>query len=517
MRTVVDQNHMLGDRARTALPYAAIVAVAALLMLPAFAAPVKLHDSFWIDWVWADQFTAQLREGVLYPRWLPQSHGGLGSPVFYYYPPLAFYVTGVFGLLGFSTYASILAAAFAALAASGAAMHLWLKGWARRPLLGAILFMAAPYHLLDFYGRGALAEFTAILFIPLVALGLRRVSEGRSGALLAISYAALTASHLPVALLVSLFFVGPYALYLARLKPPALLPFGGSLALGIGLAAIYLVPALALDAHRDAAQLWAREELRTGYWALLNPDWSHGMKTVIALLTAAIVLPALAAAAVQRSGWAAYALGICAISAGLAPGLWSLPLLESVQFPYRALPLAEFALATALASIAWTRLATSLTLFPAILLSFFYLTAPAPRAPRFSYDWMAANHPDVPEYLPRGARPYSVPSNWALETAERNPEPRSSGGVTVEPVFYFPAWRVRCAGGPAETFPSPEERLLSYRGANCERRLGVTAAEQIGAALSALSLALVLFLGLRRLRWRVRRARPGPDFRPDFA
>ena len=59
---------------------------------------MMLHDSFWIDHVWASQFTALLREGVIYPRWLPWSHEGLGSPVFYYYPPLAFYLTGAFGL-----------------------------------------------------------------------------------------------------------------------------------------------------------------------------------------------------------------------------------------------------------------------------------------------------------------------------------------------------------------------------------------------------------------------------------
>ena len=43
------------------LPYLAIAAFALLLTLPAILAPVKLHDSFWIDWVWTDQFAGQLR------------------------------------------------------------------------------------------------------------------------------------------------------------------------------------------------------------------------------------------------------------------------------------------------------------------------------------------------------------------------------------------------------------------------------------------------------------------------
>src|SRR5882762_6415994 len=90
----------------------AIVSVATLLTLPAAVTAPRLNDSFWIDWVWLDQFAEQLRHGVLYPRWLPLSHGGLGSPVFYYYPPLAFYLASIFVLVGLSIYGSIIAAFF---------------------------------------------------------------------------------------------------------------------------------------------------------------------------------------------------------------------------------------------------------------------------------------------------------------------------------------------------------------------------------------------------------------------
>ena len=41
--------------------------------------PIKLYDSFWIDWVWVDRFRDQLRHGVLYPRWLPASHAASGA------------------------------------------------------------------------------------------------------------------------------------------------------------------------------------------------------------------------------------------------------------------------------------------------------------------------------------------------------------------------------------------------------------------------------------------------------
>ena len=82
-----------GHRLRHVSVYLLFVAVAALLMLPAVLGPSMLYDSFIISWVWANQFTSEIARGNLYPRWLPLSNSGLGSPVFYYYPPIAFYVT----------------------------------------------------------------------------------------------------------------------------------------------------------------------------------------------------------------------------------------------------------------------------------------------------------------------------------------------------------------------------------------------------------------------------------------
>src|SRR5438309_3636359 len=167
------------EQARVAYPLLAFLGF--LLVLPANAGPPLLHDSFAIDWVWADQFTAELARGVAYPRWLPLSDVGLGAPVFYYYPPLAFYLSGLFGLVGLSTYATVIAAFAAGFAASGIACWHWLKGRCNHPLLGAIFFMAAPYHLMDYSLRGALAESVAIALIPIIAIGLRMIIDVRGG------------------------------------------------------------------------------------------------------------------------------------------------------------------------------------------------------------------------------------------------------------------------------------------------------------------------------------------------
>jgi 6-pyruvoyl-tetrahydropterin synthase related domain len=481
-------------------PYLAIAAFALLLTLPAILAPIKLHDSFWIDWVWTDQFAAQLRAGILYPRWLPASHDGLGAPVFYYYPPLSFYPAGLLAALGASPYAAIVATFGLGFAGSGAAMYRWAEGWTNHPLAAALLFMAAPYHLVDFYGRGALAEFCAIAFIPLLALGLKRVSEGRGIALLAVAYAAMIATHLPLALLASLFLILPYALVLSRRRPRALPGFAPPLALGIGLAAIYLIPALALERYRDAAVLWSDQVLRPDHWLLVNgirSDPLTGMGLISLKVIAVIALPALFLALRRRSGWAGYAIACCLVVAGLLPFFWSLPLIRSVQFPFRALPFAEFGLATALALAPRGERIAALLALPALALSAIFLLSPAPGGAPVALAELAGRHPDVPENLPPGARPYSWPSRWALDLAERHRSVIRQGDVTVEPLFYFPAWRVTCAGGEVEPFPDPATGLLAHRGTECRATLGWTAPEKAGAALSLLALLLLLALLFR--------------------
>src|ERR1041385_8105686 len=77
---------------RGLVAYPVLLALALALVMRLGLGPTGIHDSLSIYWIWADQFTPALAHGNLYPRWMPASDAGLGTPVFYYYPPLAFYV-----------------------------------------------------------------------------------------------------------------------------------------------------------------------------------------------------------------------------------------------------------------------------------------------------------------------------------------------------------------------------------------------------------------------------------------
>lgn len=483
----------------------ALTTAAIVVFLPALLGRQRLNESFWIDWVWLDQFARELALGTFYPRWLPLSHGGLGSPVFYYYPPLGFYLGAAFVFAGASIYGAVVSTFIAASVLSGVGAYFWLNGQSRSPLVGAILFVIAPYHVFDFYFRGALAEAVGIAAIPFVMLGLRGIEEQRASgiAVTALAYAALICSHLPLALLASVFLVGPYVVWRGYKAPRELPPMAAGLAIGLALACIFVVPALGLERYRDVAAIWGGRTFQPKNWTFWNPEVLTGVYLVILGIGAALLIPAIGLILRTRSRWAAYAAMCILLGIGVLPMLWSIPGLRLVQFPFRIMPLAEFGLATACAQADWTRRKLGEFLAPVLIATAFVTTARMAPDP-VSIAQLAQLHPDVPENLPPGERPYSWPSNWALEIADSHRQAQFFGGVTTEPLFYFPAWRVECSGTPVATFPAPETQLLAYRGKDCPRTLTLTTPERIGSAISLLGLLALIGVSAIGLRRRLR-------------
>lgn len=448
-----------------------------------------VHDGWWIDIVWADQFADRLRQGTLYPRWLPRSFEGLGAPVFYFYPPTSFYLTAVFQLAGLSPYFALLAAFFVIIASGAVAAWYWLRGWTYRPLLGALFVLAAPYHLCDFYRRGALAETAAVALLPLVAIVLRRSAEQRRFGWLGIVYALLIMSHLPLALLTSVLLILPYGGWLIARDRGALLPVGIGLALGIGLAAIYLLPALSLQYAINVRQLWDNEYVRPENWGIWRPaHWPiPDIAIVMLVLGGVMAIGSLAMLMFQRNFWTIWTVIVATLVMGVVPGFWDLPLLRQVQFPWRGLGLVEFGFATALAATHIPMRYLLLLLAPLMFVTFLYLQ-PNPKSDG-SFDILLTRYPDVTEYVPAGLFDYySFP--WQRPTAKSRQAPPIAyeDGVTTLRTFYFPAWQVVCPEGPVRAFPSPETKLLSYRGRNCTVRIAFTGAEKLGMAISLASL-----------------------------
>jgi uncharacterized membrane protein len=347
----------VSNRVSNSVPYLALIAAALLLCAPILihGAPDRSHDS--PDHArWTNQFCTQFWSGEAYPRWLAAENGGFGGAAFFFYPPLPFYVgcavwpiarhADPFGwwTAGFSF---TLAAVF-----SGCSAFLWLRSLVSRraALFGALVYLLAPYHLaIDLYTRGALAEMWAFVWMPLVLLFIDRSAIGRRGALagLAISYALLIFSHLPATLMFS-----PAALVFAfrqHVFPRAAL----AMALGTGLAAIYLAPAMF---EQDNVRLDTMTQGFYDYhnWWITSPANTDFRIGIVAATLATFGLSALLWRG-SRFYFGVAAAALLLMTPLTLPIWFLIPHLKMVQFPWRFNGLLLLATAV-LAAIGYERL-----------------------------------------------------------------------------------------------------------------------------------------------------------------
>jgi hypothetical protein len=506
---------------------------------------IDYGDSLQDNLVWSTQFSRLVARGVLYPRWLPASFQGLGSPAFEFYPPLPFWITALVSQASGAWASPMLQlklAALVGLIASGVTMRLWLRTLCApaRALLCAVIYMAAPYHLMDHYVRGALAEYVAIAVLPLVALGLSETARGdRFGpAVLATGYGLILFSHLPLALLTSVMLVGPYGVYLLWTAPresrlPFALKTGAALACGAGLAAVYLAPALSLQPAISSEFLW---NIRPAQHLVARPGaWTSPFDPI----AAGIAVSEVACAAVlgwrawrgdNRGAlfWAALAIAVFAALSGLIPGVWSIPLMAKVQFPWRALAIEEFALVTLAALSSWPTTRALAVLFgllaianPGVTTDLKNLVRGRPDAMRVTpafVDGMLRASTDSAEYLPHGmlliegghpsprvplgtlaALPLAAPSLSASSdplTGAIHLRPSPDAGPIVLRRFYFPSWDVRCDGIAVGAAPVGPGRLVGFTapaGAKrCDAAIVQTDPERLGGWLSLASLSLII-------------------------
>jgi hypothetical protein len=341
-------------RKRMSLPLLSVAGCGLLFSYPCWRYGLSANGDAVFHSMWYTNFARQFFAGDLYPRWLLDMNGGLGSPVFFFYAPLPYYATLPFApLLPNDVYGlSQLGASTAlALTASGLTAYLWLKNiaGAKAAALGAIFYMIAPYHLrIDLYTRAAFAESWAFVWMPLTLYFVTRARDSRRVALcgIAVSYAALVMTHLPSVLIFSA--VPPaYAFCCAGdddKRRATLITLGGML-LGAGLSAVYLLPAMTMQAAISVADFTAsayhERWLRFQPFVIgdLNSQLFWLTILMIALAVCIFVAGRRAAPARDRrelSFWLTVALACALMMFPPSRPIWQLfTTLQSIQFPWR--------------------------------------------------------------------------------------------------------------------------------------------------------------------------------------
>ena len=181
--------------------------------------------------------------GIVYPHWVQDANYGAGEPRLIFYPPASWFLGALLGVAT-SWHAAQVLFVLLALLAGGAGMYLLAREWAPAApaTFAACLYVANPYAMFVAYERSAFGELLAAAWLPLVVLFALR----RSGSIapLGMSVAALWLTNSPAAVVGSyLLAVLALGMWIAEGSPwPALRATGG-MALGLGLAAFYIVPA----------------------------------------------------------------------------------------------------------------------------------------------------------------------------------------------------------------------------------------------------------------------------------
>jgi hypothetical protein len=303
-----------------------------------------------------------VRAGVLYPRWFPEFGFGYGQPVLNFYGPLAYYWGLPFTLLGANAALALELVFATGLIASALAMYLFARLHLSRgaALVAAVVYAYLPYHLVDLYVRGAVAEFLAFVWFPLVLWAFHRLIEDggrRTSArvgLAALLFAALILTHsLSAFIFTPVLVIYVLILFLRQRDRRALGQTVLALAGAVALTAFYWLPVLAESRYvglGHGASQGYREHLLSWSgllsWSPVYPyPGETGVTPVFPLgLVQVLIVAAAGVLAISRRGrsWVALLfLGVALVSGFMLTSaslpIWRAlePALAFLQYPWR--------------------------------------------------------------------------------------------------------------------------------------------------------------------------------------
>ncbi|RJP21232.1 MAG: hypothetical protein C4527_23890 [Candidatus Omnitrophota bacterium] len=183
-------------------------------------------------------------------RWLPHLADGYGLPVFYLYPPLFFYCCAFLHCFGLTDAQTMRAVLSLTILFSGLAMYHGARDRLPRAaaIVSAVAYMAAPYHLVDLYTRGAPAECMVFVFLPLFfCYATSAITDHKVTQIVpaAFSLAAIVLSYHLVAFMT--LVLSPLLFIIADLHnrsrfKRSLFAYVSIILLGMGLASFYWLP-----------------------------------------------------------------------------------------------------------------------------------------------------------------------------------------------------------------------------------------------------------------------------------
>jgi GT2 family glycosyltransferase len=219
-------------------------------------------------------------------RWVPDAGYEYGYPQFNFYPPAPYYLGAAMHRVGIQYIDSVKILFIAGYILSAITMFILVRSllgvWPG--LIASLLYTYIPYKAVEVYVRGALSEFWAQIFFPLVFWSIYKlIKTGRtryliwmsvSIALLATTHVLMTMIFAPIAILWAIYW-----LYREKLNNLFKVFWGGIL--GFGLSAFFVLPVVfeRQFAHTEgllSGYFDYRQHFVSLYKLFISMEWGYG-------------------------------------------------------------------------------------------------------------------------------------------------------------------------------------------------------------------------------------------------
>lgn len=208
-----------------------------------------MHDNTQVARVF--EMTKSLKDGMIPVRWVSDLGYGYGYPIFTFYAPLAYYVGGLIGLVTSALLATKIMIGLGIVLSGVTMFFLGNKLFGRvGGIVVSLLYIYAPYHGVDVFVRGNIAEVWAYACLPLAFLGIVQVwkrPSWKAAIATAVGIAGVILSHnLSAFMLMPFLLVCAFVMILfSKNKRYALRFTLYAFIFGLGLSAFYTLPVIA--------------------------------------------------------------------------------------------------------------------------------------------------------------------------------------------------------------------------------------------------------------------------------
>ena len=308
-------------------------------------------------------------DGQFLVRWVPDLRFGYGGPLFNFYPPFFYYLSCVLAFAGVDLIDAFNYTCILLWIGSGLTMYLYAKEFFGKygAFIAAIAYVYVPYHIVDLYVRGAVAEFTAFPLFPLILWSFYK--QARKPDLLyivtgAVSLGLLLTSHNIMALIftpVAFTYIFFLCATLPENRIKALFYNLASLVLAIALAAFFWLPAIIEKKYTHMSHMTSGYLSYQNHFVYLRQlfysKWGYGpsvlgledamsfqigfvhiFMTIASIFLVGKFLKKSKTAGAHVIFFLAIGLITVFFTTALSSVLWKiLPLIKFVQFPWRFL------------------------------------------------------------------------------------------------------------------------------------------------------------------------------------